>query len=211
VNPHLAAPPVTVGPPVADARRVAVVVHGRDQDPEYMLEHLVARLDAPDVAFVLPAAAERSWYPARYFDPREANEPWLGHALAALEAAIGDVEPERVVLTGFSQGACLVADLLGAKPGSLLPSGGVARAPRRFAGAAILTGAFIAAHPEPAGLDGVPVFMESSRYDEWVALDDVEATAEAFEAAGARVTLEVSDDREHRIRDAAVAGVRALL
>lgn len=187
-----------VGRAVARARRVAVVVHGRSQDPVYMLEHLVARLEAPDVAFVLPAAAERSWYPARYFDPREANEPWLGHALAAVEAAIGGVEPERVVLAGFSQGACLVADML-------------ARAPRPFAGAAILTGAFIGPHPEPAGLDGVPVFMESSRYDEWVALDDVEATAKAFEAAGARVELHVSDDREHRIRDAAVAGVRALL
>ena len=198
MNPHLAAAPVTVGPPVAGARRVAVVVHGRDQDPEYMLEHLVARLEAPDVAFVLPAAAERSWYPARYFDPREANEPWLGHALAAVEAAIGGVEPERVVLAGFSQGACLVADLL-------------ACSPRPFAGAAILTGAFIGPHPEPAGLEGVPVFIESSRYDEWVALDDVEATAKAFEAAGARVELQVSDDREHRIRDAAVAGVRALL
>jgi len=198
VNPHLAAPPVTVGPPVADAPRVAVVVHGRDQDPEYMLEHLVARLDAPDVAFVLPVAAERSWYPARYFDPRDANEPWLGHALAAVEAAIGDVDPERVVLAGFSQGACLVADLL-------------ARTPRRFAGAAILTGALIGPHPEVAGLDGVPVFLESSRYDEWVALADVEATATALEAAGARVELQVSDDREHRIRDAAVAGVRALL
>ena len=148
MNPHLAVPPVTVGPPVAGARRVAVVVHGREQDPEYMLEHLV--------------------------------------------------EPERVVLAGFSQGACLVAELL-------------ARAPRRFAGAAILTGAFIGPQPEPAGLDGVPVFMESSRYDEWVALDHVEATAKAFEAAGARVELQVSDDREHRIRDAAVAGVRALL
>ena len=53
--------------------------------------------------------------------------------------------------------------------------------------------------------------MESSRYDEWVELDDVAATAKALKAAGARVTLDVSDDREHRIRDAAVAGVRALL
>jgi phospholipase/carboxylesterase len=198
VNPHLAAPPVSAGSPVAEARRVAVVVHGRDQDPAYMLEHLVARLDAPDVAFVLPVAAERSWYPARYFDPREANEPWLGHALAAVEAAIGDVEPERVVLVGFSQGGCLVAQML-------------ARAPRRFAGAAILTGALIGPQAEVAPLDGVPVFMETSRHDEWVALDDVEATARALEVAGARVTLEVSDDREHRIRDGAVAGVESLL
>jgi predicted esterase len=195
-NPHLAAPPVTVGPPVAEARHVAVVVHGRSQDPGYMLEHLVARLEAPDVAFVLPVAADNSWYPARYFDPRQANEPWLGQALEALEAAIGDVEPERVVLAGFSQGACLVADLL-------------SRHPRPFAGAAILTGALIGT--EVAPLDGLPVYMESSRHDEWVALGDVEATAKALEAAGARVTLELSDDREHRIRDAAVAGVGALL
>jgi predicted esterase len=198
VNPHLAALPVTAGPPVGEARRVAVVVHGRDQDPAYMLEHLVGRLDAPDVAFVLPVAAGRSWYPARYFDPREANEPWLGHALAAVEAAIAGVEPERVVLAGFSQGGCLVADLL-------------SRAPRPYAGAAILTGALIGPGAQLAPLAGMPVFMESSRHDEWVALDDVEATARALEAAGARVTLEVSDDREHRIRDAAVAGVQELL
>jgi phospholipase/carboxylesterase len=171
-----------------------------------MLEHLVLRLDARDVAYVLPAAAGGSWYPARYFDPRSANEPLLGQALEACEAAIGDVlaagvPPERIVLAGFSQGGCLVADLL-------------ARTPRPYAGAAILTGALIGPEHElmtPAGLDGLPVFMESSRYDEWVSLDHVEATARALEAAGARVELQVSDDREHGIRDAAVAGVAALL
>jgi phospholipase/carboxylesterase len=171
-----------------------------------MLEHLVLPLDDPDVAWVLPAAAAGSWYPARFFDPRIANEPWLGHALEACEAAIADVlaagvPPQRVVLAGFSQGGCLVADL-------------IARTPRPYAGVALLTGALIGPEDEvtrPGPLDGLPVFMESSRYDEWVPLDRVEATARALEAAGARVELQVSDDREHRIRDAAVAGVRALL
>jgi len=171
-----------------------------------MLEHLVARLDAPDVAFVLPAAAGGSWYPGRYNEPRAANEPWLGQALEAGEAAIASVlaagvPAERVVLAGFSQGGCLVADLL-------------ARTPRPYAGVAVLTGSLIGpdsdmTRPEPLG--GVPVFMESSRYDGWVALERVEATARALEAAGARVELQVADDREHRIRDAAVAGVGALL
>ena len=60
-NPHLAAPPATVGPPVAESRRVALVVHGRDQDPAYMVEHLVGPLGLHDVAFVLPAADGGTW------------------------------------------------------------------------------------------------------------------------------------------------------
>ena len=198
-NPHLAAPPVTVGPPIDEARRVALVVHGRDQDPVYMVEHLVGPLALPDVAYVMPAADGGTWYPGRFSAPRAVNEPRLGYALDALEAAIAEVAPERLVLAGFSQGACLVADL-------------IARRPRLYAGAAVLTGALIGSE-EPAvePLGGLPVFMETGRYDDWVALEHVEATARAFEAAGARVELEVSDDREHRIRAGAVAGVRALL
>jgi phospholipase/carboxylesterase len=171
-----------------------------------MLEHLVLPIDDPDVAYVLPAASGGSWYPGRYNEPRIVNEPQLGQALEAAEAAIAEVldagvPQERVVLAGFSQGACLVADL-------------IARDPRPFAGVALLTGALIGPDDEvtrPGPLNGVPVFMETSRHDEWVALERVEATARALEEAGARVELQVSDDREHRIRDAAVAGVRALL
>jgi phospholipase/carboxylesterase len=206
MNPHLAAPPVRVGRALTRARRVAVVIHGRGQEPVYMLEHLVLRIDEPDVAWVLPVAAGGSWYPARFSDPRDANEPWLSQALEACEAAIADVlaagvPPERVVLTGFAQGGCLAAEL-------------IAQTPRPYAGAALLTGALIGPEHDvtrPRQLDGLPVFMESSRYDEWVPLDRVEATADALEAAGARVERHVAEDREHRIRDAAVAGVRGLL
>ena len=98
----------------------------------------------------------------------------------------------------------------------MLPRGRLCPRDRaRYAGAAVLTGALIGAADDatqPGPLDGhARLHGSTSRHDEWVALDDVEATARALEAAGARVTLEVSDDREHRIRDAAVAGVRALL
>jgi len=192
---------VTAGPSPAEARRVAVLVHGRNQDPGYMLEHLVARLDLPDVAYVLPAAAGGSWYPGRFNEPRERNEPWLSHALDAVDHALAGLPAERVVLAGFSQGGCLVADLL-------------ARTPRPYAGAAVLTGALIGSEDdvtEVAPLAGLPVYMETSRYDEWVAIEYVKATLQRLKEAGARVELEVADDPEHRIRDAAVAGVRALL
>jgi phospholipase/carboxylesterase len=205
-GPHLAVAPALAGAPLGDAPVAAVLVHGRGQDPGYMVEHLVDELGVPGVSYVLPVAVGNSWYPDRYTAPRAANEPWLSHALEACDAAVqrvvaAGVPAERIVLAGFSQGGCLVADL-------------VARRPRPYAGVAVLTGALVG----PAGdvtpvawLDGLPVFMATSRYDEWVALDRVQQTARAFAAAGADVTLRVSADREHRIGQDAVAGVRDLL
>ena len=197
---------VRAGVPLEEARLAAVVVHGRDQDPAYMLEHLVEPLAVPGVAYLLPESPDRSWYPGRYFDPRATNEPFLGAALEACEASVGialeaGVPAERIVLAGFSQGACLLADL-------------IVHRPRRWAAAALLTGALMGAPEElttlPA-LDGLPVVMVSSEHDDWVAVDDVRATARALQAAGARVDLRVLDDREHLIAPAAVESVRELL
>src|SRR4051812_50172831 len=176
-----------------------------------MLEHLVERLAVPGVAYLLPVAAGRSWYPCRYFAPRAANEPWLTAALEACEAEVelafqAGIPPERIVLAGFSQGACLLADF-------------IIKRPRPYAAAALLTGALIGAPQElapPGGpplppLGGLPVVMVSSRHDDWVSIDDVRATARAFETAGARVDLRVLDDRQHLIAPAAVESVRERL
>lgn len=182
----------------------AVLVHGRDQDEAVMLD-VVKRLELDDVAYLLPVAAERSWYPGRYFDPVSHNEPHVSWAIEACEAALaaahaGGLPDQRIVLGGFSQGACVVAELL-------------ARTPRPLAGAAVLTGSLLgrAAERSPAPVDGLRMFFASSRYDEWIALADAHATAQAFERAGAVVVLETYDDREHHVSDRAVAGLRVLL
>lgn len=165
------------------------------------------RLALPDVVFLLPVAAGRSWYPGRYFDPLAVNRAQLDLALEACEAALdrlrgAGIEDERTVLAGFSQGACVVAEL-------------AARRPRPWAGVAVLTGALLGTPSErvvPAeGVRGLDVLFASSRHDEWVALGDARASAEAFAAAGARVTVEVYDDRVHHISDRAVDALRRLL
>jgi predicted esterase len=171
-----------------------------------MLEHLVGRLGFDDVSYVLPASAGSGWYPGRYFDTRVENEPAIDEALEACEAAVAglvaaDMPTDRIVLAGFSQGACVLADFLATRP-------------RPYAGVALLTGSLLGpdGHMTPVRpLGGVPVFMCSSEHDDWVEAARVRATAEALSEAGASVTLEITREREHEISDIAVAGVRELL
>jgi phospholipase/carboxylesterase len=64
---------------------------------------------------VRPAAPDGSWYPGRYFDRREVNEPRLGCGLSSIDGAIAELVeaglgPDEIVLAGFSQGACLVCE-----------------------------------------------------------------------------------------------------
>lgn len=172
-----------------------------------MIDRIVARLDLPGVAFLLPAAPGGSWYPERFTAPKVTNQPSLDHALAMLDDAVGTfgaagLAPGRVVLVGFSQGACLVAEY-------------VARRPARYGGVALLTGGLLGSDEEVAGpdgsLEGVPVAFVTSSLDTWVPIDRVRRSVEAFERSGAAVTLDVRDDPEHHIDDRALAAVRRLL
>jgi phospholipase/carboxylesterase len=202
-NPHLAAGEVRLGPPPGSARLTTVLVHGRDQD-DALMRDVAARLALDDVAHVLPLAAGRSWYPGRYFDPRDTLQPHLGWSLAAIDRAIAGagVPDDRLLLGGFSQGACLIAEY-------------IARAgPRRFAGVAVLTGALLGSPDERAVGElapGLPMAFVSARGDAWIPIDDARQTAERFRRAGARVTFDELDDPVHHVSDRAVAALRGLL
>ena len=204
-NPHLSTETASAGDPGATV--AAVLMHGRDQDPEYMLDEVVQRVGLEDrVAYVLPRAADRSWYPGRFHDPMEDNEPWLGWSLQALEAAVdqargGGRSVPRVVLVGFSQGACIVAEHL-------------ARRPEPYGAAAILTGALFgtAADRLPVGsLGGLPMFFGIAQDDDWIPVAAARDTVDAFQRAGARCELHIYDDQEHGVNDDEIVAVRTLL
>ena len=201
-NPHLTTETLTAGN--ADAVIAAVLLHGRDQDPEWMLD-VARRIDLDDaVSFVVPRATDRSSYPGRFYDPMQDNEPWLGWSVRAIEAAVAlatsRARPRsRLALVGFSQGACILAEHL-------------ARRPEPCGAAAILTGALFGT-PDlerlPVGsLDGLPMFFGIAQDDDWIPL---EAVRDAFRRAGAQCELRVYDDEEHGVNDDEAAAVRGLL
>ena len=211
-NPHLASPLRREGPLPdqgrlpADTALAAVLVHGRGQDPEYMGD-IARRIGMADVRCVYPAAAGNSWYPGRFMDPPEVNEPLLGHALDAVDHALAALEeegfaPRRTALIGFSQGACLLAEHL-------------VRHPRAYAAVALLTGGYIGpdgpARHGTGTLPGTPVLLSSSETDEWVPPRRVRETADLLQAMGAAVTLHIHDAPEHGVGDEEIRAVRALL
>jgi phospholipase/carboxylesterase len=200
-NPHLGTETVLAGS--RDAPVAAVLLHGRDQDPEFMLD-VAQRIALDDVAYVLPAAAGSSWYPGRFHDALEDNEPWLSWSLDAIDAAVAATgrPVERVALVGFSQGACIVAEYL-------------AQRPDRYGAAAILTGVLLG-EPDrtriPLGaLEGLPMFFGIARGDDWIPVAAVRETVAAFEHAGAGCELRVYGHEEHGVNDDEAGAVRALL
>src|SRR5687768_11846108 len=91
-----------------------VMVHGRGATAESILE-LAEVFAQPGVAYLAPQAAGGTWYPFSFLAPIEQNEPYLTSALRAVgdafeRAVAAGVQPERIAVLGFSQGACLALE-----------------------------------------------------------------------------------------------------
>jgi predicted esterase len=200
---HEGQPVLRRGPALAEARAVCVLLHGRGRSPEDVLG-LAERIALDDVAFVAPAAAEHSWWPGSFLAPFAENEPWLSSALGAVDALLHSLEVDlsRVVLGGFSQGACLAAEY-------------ALRHPAPFAGVLLYTGGFCGPAGTPApqvdAFEGTPVYLGTSDPDGWVPVWRVRETAAAFSQLGATVQLDVFEGMDHLVNDQEIAAGRALL
>jgi phospholipase/carboxylesterase len=196
MNVHAAQRVEHFGAPLATASAVAIVVHGRDQSPEWMREFLIDRLDVRDVAFIAPEAADNTWYPGRFTQEFGVNEPRLTWALDRIDQLVGELvaagrSRSEIFLIGFSQGACLLAEY-------------VSRHPARYGGVGVLTGGLIGPPGTTwhgASLDGTPIVIATSDIDDWVPLARAEETRDVFEARGADVTWRAYEGMDHIIND----------
>ncbi len=195
-GPHAGQPVLTRGAPLPGAAAVMIMLHGRNAGAENILE-LAEPLAHPDFCFLAPAAAGRTWYPLSFLAPRDQNEPWLSSALTVTSAllravlALG-VPPSRILLLGFSQGACLALETVY----RLSP-------PLRLGGVIGLSGGLIGPSAtvwdSAARLEGMPVILGCSDIDGHIPAGRVEETARVFESLGAQVTLRLYPGMGHLV------------
>jgi predicted esterase len=193
------------GEPLATARAAMILVHGRGASAEDILT-IAAEVQIPRFAYLAPQAANNAWYPYPFTAPIESNEPHLSAALNMLGSLLERVEVtvpvSRVVLLGFSQGACLATEF-------------AARNARRYGGVVGLSGGLLG--PEgtprdyPGGFDGTPVFLGCSDVDPHIPKERVLETADVFRRMGARVTSRLYPGMGHTVNLEEIAEVRALV
>ena len=205
-DPHAGQPVLRAGSPVADARLVAIMIHGRGASAENILQ-LAREFHAADIAYLAPQAAGSTWYPYSFLSPIEQNEPGISSGLRVIERLIDDVtrqgiQPERIVLMGFSQGACLSLEF-------------AARHPRRYAAIAGFSGGVIGPPGTPrdyAGtFDRTPVFLGCSDVDPHIPLERVHETAAVFRRMGASVDERIYPGMGHTVANDELEAVDALL
>jgi phospholipase/carboxylesterase len=207
LHPHHGQPVYAAGAALADARLVMLMLHGRGATARGILG-LADELAHAAVAYRAPQAARRTWYPYSFLAPTERNEPGLSSALRVVGGALdGFAEagfgPERVVLLGFSQGACLALEY-------------VARHPQRYGGVAALSGGLIGPEDEPLAYDdgdlaGTPVFLGCSDQDPHIPLERVRDSEDVLRAMGASVTARIYPGMGHTVNEDEIKHVRALL
>ena len=101
------------------ARAAMILAHGRYASAADIMT-VAAKQMYPGVAYLAPEAAGDAWYPNPFTAPLESNEPYLTSALDVLATLLASVErtipAERVILLGFSQGACLTLEFAPQSP-----------------------------------------------------------------------------------------------
>lgn len=205
-DPHAHAAVLHDGAPLGEARAVVVLAHGRGADAADILG-LAQHFAVPNVAYVAPEAAGGAWYPARFLAPLEHNQPWLdsalrrfGHVVDTVRAA--GVPDERIVLGGFSQGACLALEY-------------AARHATRFGGVLAFAGGLIGpdglVRTDTGRFEGTPVFIGVGDQDAHIPVARAQHAADVLTALGAAVDLRVYRGVPHTVIPDQIDAARALL
>ena len=207
MEPHASQPTMRAGTSLDSAGAVAILVHGRGADPRDMLG-LAQTFKRPGFAYLAPAAAGNQWYPFSFLSPREKNEPGISSGLAVIERLVQEVlarglPPSKIVIGGFSQGACLASEFC-------------IRHPRAYGGLLAFSGGLIGASGTTwdgvqTDLDNMPVFLGCSDVDPHIPKERVLETEQVYNRLGAKVTRTLYPGMGHTINEDEIGEAQHLL
>src|SRR5438093_10560324 len=181
------------GEPLTAARAAMVLLHGRGASAEDIMT-LAAEVERPGWAYLAPQASGNAWYPNPFTAPLESNEPYLSAALDMVSKLVERVEAhvpaQRIILLGFSQGACLTLEW-------------AARNARRYGAVVGLSGGLIGRdgtpRDYPGTFDATPLFLGCSDVDPHIPMRRVVETGEVLKGMGADVTVRFYPGMAHTV------------
>jgi phospholipase/carboxylesterase len=191
---HQGQPVLAAGVPLEQAKAALLMVHGRGASAQDILS-LSVEVDQPGFAYLAPQAAGGTWYPYSFLEPLNRNEPWLSSALLQLDHLVQHIKEaglphERMILVGFSQGACLALEY-------------AARNTRLYGGIAGLSGGLIGSHIDTSryqgSLQSTPVFLGCSDVDPHIPQVRVEESAQVLKSLGGEVTSRIYPGMGHTV------------
>jgi len=192
-GPHDGLPVLRAGEPLETARAAMILVHGRGASAADIMT-VGAELMHSGFAYLAPEAAGDAWYPNPFTAPLETNEPYLSSALGLLESLVQTVNAkvphERLILLGFSQGACLMLEF-------------AARHARRYGGLIAFSGGLIGPdgtpRDYPGSFQGTPAFIGCSDVDPHIPKERVIEAGDVLKRMGANVTVRLYPNMAHTV------------
>jgi predicted esterase len=203
-DPHQGQPILYTGAGVEYAKAAMIMLHGRGATAKDILS-LSTEFNYQDFAYIAPQAADYQWYPYRFIEPVEHNEPYLSSALKLVDGNVNAVvatgiPKSKIILLGFSQGACLALEY-------------AARNPQRYGGIAGLSGGLIGdvLREYNGSMDGTPIFLGCSDKDFHIPKERVTESAAVFRRLGANVTERLYPNLGHTVNEDELATVSRMM
>ncbi|MDP6416805.1 MAG: dienelactone hydrolase family protein [Gammaproteobacteria bacterium] len=185
---------MTAGEALSHAAAAMILVHGRGANAADILT-LAEHIGVPGFAYLAPQAAQYTWYPQSFMAALDQNEPHLSSALETIAELVahvlaGGIPAEKIIIGGFSQGACLTSEF-------------AARNPKRYGGLIVLSGGLIGppntARNYTGTFNNMPVFLGCSNIDIHIPEERVHESAQVLEKMGAQVVKRIYPDMGHTI------------
>jgi phospholipase/carboxylesterase len=205
-GPHQNQPVATAGVSLEDAETAVILIHGRGASAQSMLM-FADEFDRSDLHYCALQASGHTWYPRSFMAPKEMNEPGISSGLQAIYDEISElnsagISADKIVLLGFSQGACLTTEF-------------AARHPQRFGAVVGFSGGLIGEQVDPNNYSGsmeqTPVFLGCSDRDPHIPKERVDETEQVFQQLNGDVNKRIYEDMGHTVNRDEIQFVQKLI